>query len=91
MLIGCGPHARRIYVPAIFLQKKYSIEIKAIVELIGKEKETRSFVSEYSTDVEYFFVRRFKSSRKLPKSIKEKLNSLVEKIILLELLFRQIH
>lgn len=79
MLIGCGPHARRIYVPAIFLQKKYSIEIKAIVELIGKEKETRSFVSEYSTDVEYFFVRRFKSSRKLPKSIKEKLNSLVEK------------
>lgn len=78
MLIGCGPHARRVYVPAIFLQDKYSIKIKIVVELLEKEQETRSFISKYSTDIEYFFVNRFRSSRKLPQYVKNKLDYLVD-------------
>lgn len=79
MLIGCGPHARRIYVPAIFLQDKYNANIKVVVELTEKERETRSFISKYSTGVEYFFVSRFRSPRKLPQYVKNKLDYLVDK------------
>lgn len=43
MPVGCGPHARRIYAPALFLQKEYDTTIKVIVELEKKELETREF------------------------------------------------
>ena len=43
MLVGCGPHARRVYVPALFLQKEYDTTIKVIVELEKKELENREF------------------------------------------------
>ncbi len=43
MLVGCGPHARRVYAPALFLQKEYDTTIKVIVELEKKELETREF------------------------------------------------
>lgn len=79
MLVGCGPHARRVYVPAFFLQNEYDAIIKVIVELEKKELETREFISQYSTDVEYFFVNRFRHPRKLPKQVEQKLNYLVKK------------
>ena len=59
MLVGCGPHARRVYVPAFFLQNEYDAIIKVIVELEKKELETREFISQYSTDVEYFLLTDF--------------------------------
>lgn len=79
MLIGCGPHARRIYVPAIFLQEKYDVNIKVVVELIQKEQETRSFMSRYSDDMEYFFVKQFRSPRRLPQYIENKMDYLASK------------
>ena len=72
MLVGCGPHARRVYTPALFLQKEYDTTIKVIVELEKKELETREFISQYTTDVEYFFVNRFQRPRKLPKQTEQK-------------------
>ena len=79
MLVGCGPHARRIYVPSFFLQKEYDATIKVIVELEKKELDTREFISQYSTNVEYFFVNRFRHPRKLPKLVEQKLNYLVKR------------
>ena len=72
MLVGCGLHARRIYAPALFLQKECNTIIKVIVELEKKELETREFISQYTTDVEYFFVNRFQHPRKLPKQTGQK-------------------
>ena len=79
MLIGCGPHARRIYAPAIFLQKKYNINIKVIIELKQKEQDVISFISKYTDNIEYFFVNRFKSPHRLPPAVEDKMDYLVNK------------
>lgn len=79
MLVGCGPHARRVYIPAFFLQNEYNASIKVVVEVEEKELETREFISRYSDNIEYFFVNRFRHPRKLPKQVERKLNYLVKK------------
>lgn len=39
MLIGCGPHAKRVYVPKLKeIESEYGIKLKAIVELKEKKR-----------------------------------------------------
>jgi hypothetical protein len=47
LLIGCGPHAKRIYLKALKdLQSKYALNLKLVVELKSKQKSTKT-ISKY--------------------------------------------
>lgn len=81
LLIGCGPHARRVYLP--FLKEtelKYGTQIKAIVELKDKQNEIENLARSYYKDVQLFFVDPFGEEFKhsLPCYVEIKLNELVE-------------
>ncbi|HPT66382.1 MAG TPA: Gfo/Idh/MocA family oxidoreductase [Candidatus Woesebacteria bacterium] len=80
LLVGCGPHARRIYLPALkSSQDKIGTELKAVVELQSKEEETISIVNKYFASVEYLFIKPFNSRLELPILIQKSLNAIVKK------------
>lgn len=48
MLIGCGPHAKRVYVPKLKeVENEFEIKLKAIVELKEKQEDVVNFTSKY--------------------------------------------
>ena len=49
LLIGCGPHAKRIYVP---LLKKYKkrIDLKCVVDVGEKKKDVNGFLNSLKCD-----------------------------------------
>ena len=48
ILIGCGPHAKRVYIPALeLLVKSRKVELKLVVDLIENEENIKSFLKEY--------------------------------------------
>ena len=48
MLIGCGPHAKRVYVPKLKeIESEFGIKLKAIVELKEKQEDILTFASKY--------------------------------------------
>jgi len=80
LLIGCGPHALRIYLSALKNSwDKIGTELKAVVELQNKKEETVLIVDKYFANVEYIFVKPFTSSTKLPPLVQKKLNTIVKK------------
>lgn len=81
MLIGCGPHAKRVYLPALrLMQREYSVQLKIIVELEGTENMVKSAVSSYFQDVECIFVKPYKIGHQylLSEEIEKKLDWLVK-------------
>lgn len=80
LLVGCGPHAQRIYLPALkSSHDKIGTELKAVVELQSKEEETVTIVNKYFPSVEYLFIKPFNSRLELPLLIQESLNTIVKK------------
>ena len=80
MLIGCGPHAKRVYLPILKqTEKKYNTKVKVIVELKRKEKETSEFVKKFFSDVKLLYVEEFYKTNihTLPKTIENKLNKFI--------------
>lgn len=89
MLIGIGPHAKRIYLP--FIQKykeKYSIDLKAVVDIASQEKQVKAYLQDnnisaadhyyvnYGVDREYIMSE--KDSANLKKLIeKHKINAII--------------
>lgn len=72
-LIGCGPHARRIYLPALqALRSKYSIELSMVVELVPMAESVAAAVGATSFTPETIFVDHFSGS--LPEQIAGKLS-----------------
>ncbi len=77
MLIGCGPHAKRIYVP-LFRKYKNRINICCVVDVKDKEEElTRFFKS--SLCQTYFIEKDHLTYDKLNPSVEKQLNELVRK------------
>lgn len=82
MLIGCGPHAKRVYIPKLKeIENEFKIKLKAVVELKEKEEEVRKFTSNYFENIEYIFTEKFESKYKqsLPKEIENRLDNIVKK------------
>ncbi|MDR2572047.1 MAG: hypothetical protein LBD23_17350 [Oscillospiraceae bacterium] len=82
LLIGCGPHAKRVYLPAIkATEKNFSTVIKAVVEVKNLESDTMNYVSKYYDNVEGLFIKPFNSTHThtLPLDVEQQLNSIVEK------------
>ena len=75
ILIGCGPHAKRVYIPALeLLVKSRKVELKLVVDLIENEENIKSFLKEKSIDCETIFCHGF-ISQSLPSSLADKLNN----------------
>ena len=75
ILIGCGPHAKRVYIPALeLLVKSRKVELKFVVDLIENEENIKSFLKEKSIDCETIFCHGF-ISQSLPSSLADSLNN----------------
>lgn len=80
MLIGCGPHAKRVYVPKLKeMESEYGIKLKAIVELKEKKEDILPFASKYFENVNYIFVDKFeeKIKQSLSNELENRLNSII--------------
>lgn len=72
VLIGCGPHAKRVYLPA--LKKNGQAELMLIVDLKIKESEVRAN-SNMFPNVHYIFIDPFQD--KIPSELELELSSFV--------------
>lgn len=57
MLIGLGPHSKRIYIPA--LRKLKNTNIKAVVELLDTKQQTERYLKEIQLEVETIYTQKF--------------------------------
>lgn len=79
LLIGCGPHAKRVYIPILKeLENVYSLQLRAVVELESKKSETEEYVKHFFKDVDYIYVSQLKKDYELPKELESRLDYLVE-------------
>lgn len=72
MLIGCGPHAKRVYIPKLKeVENEFGIKLKAIVELKEKQDDVLTFTAKYFKNIEYIFIDKFEEEFKqsLPKEV----------------------
>ena len=80
MLVGCGPHARRVYLPALNnLKSQYNIHLKTVVELKNQAEATKAAANGAFDDVEFIFTQRFKNSLNLPSALEKQLNNAIQK------------
>src|SRR5574344_378634 len=82
MLIGCGHHAKRVYVTKLKeIESEFGIKLKAIVELKEKQNDVLTFASKYFENVNYIFVDKFeeKFKQSLPYELENRLNSIIAK------------
>ena len=80
MLIGCGPHAKRVYVPKLKeIESEFGIKLKAVVELKEKQDDVLAFMSKYFDNVKYIFVDKFEEEFKqsLPDELENNLNKII--------------
>ena len=66
LLIGCGPHAKRVYLPILKeTEFEFGTKLKAVVELKEKENDVSKFVNNFFTDVEFVYTEKFDSKYKM--------------------------
>ncbi len=81
LLIGCGPHAKRVYLPILKeTEFEFGTKLKAVVELKEKENDVSKFVNNFFTDVEFVYTEKFDSKYKMsiPSQLEMKLNRIVK-------------
>lgn len=78
LLVGCGYHARRIYVPHLVEQK--NAKLSAIVDLASQKEKIEAFLAEKSiTDIDFYYTNDNRISDDLSQEEIENLNNLVAK------------
>lgn len=81
LLIGCGPHAKRVYLPILKeTESKFGTKLKAVVELKEKENDVSEFVKKFFTDVEFVYTEKFGTKYKMsiPTNLELRLNKIVK-------------
>ena len=81
MLIGCGPHAKRVYIPILKeTEMSFGTQLKAIVELKEKESDVSKYIKKFFDNVECIYVDRFKQkyTHELPEQVETQLNRIVK-------------
>jgi predicted dehydrogenase len=76
LLIGCGPHAKRIYVPTLTaLESKGLVRLKAVIEL----ERTRNINEKYfkNSNIELHYVDNMFNDYALGETLERKLNKIV--------------
>ncbi|MGZ3458077.1 MAG: Gfo/Idh/MocA family protein [Archangium sp.] len=68
-IIGMGPHARRVYVPALQrLRERFGVEVVLAVDVKAKEDEVRSFFAARDLHPEFLFVEPFQ--QRMPEEVR---------------------
>lgn len=73
ILIGCGPHAKRIYLPA--LKRIPDVELSLIIELKSQEEKTK-LIQQQNRNTDFWFIDAFED--KMPRELTERLNDFVK-------------
>ena len=74
--IGFGPHAKRIYAPAILeWGSQFNSRLSLVVDLKEKESEIREYFEKYTDKPDFLFIDRF--TGKLPKPVESYLSEYV--------------
>lgn len=72
-VIGLGPHARRVYVPALQrLRERFGVEVALVVDVEAKQEEVRSFLAARELRPEQLFVKPFQ--QRMPEEVKAALS-----------------
>lgn len=80
MLIGCGPHAKRVYLPALnVLRNKYDLKLRVVVELESQREATHATAGALFDNLEFLFTPPFSDPYLLPAALEKQLNNSVEK------------
>ncbi len=79
LLIGIGPHARRIYIPAINKYKANNAHLVAGVELIKQKESLLEYLKQNNLTFAAYFIERFDPNGILPSNIENLLNQIVTK------------
>jgi len=75
ILIGCGPHAKRIYLPALRKLNHLNVDIALVIDLKAKESLVRAAVTkELGMGPEMWFIDPFEA---MPEEFDSKLSSFV--------------
>lgn len=80
LLIGVGPHARRIYVPALFtFASEFPIRLVAAVDLNRQKGTVDTYLQEHNYGLEMLYLDSFDTTTAIPDYIRTKLDALVKK------------
>lgn len=80
MIIGIGPHSKRIYIPILNgFKKKYAINLKLGVDLKEKEEDITAYLNREKIDLPMLFIDAFDVKRDIPIRIKKYLGDFVKK------------
>lgn len=81
LLIGCGPHAKRVYLPILKESKlEFGTQLKAIVELKEKKAEVSQYIENLFDNVDDIYVDKFGKEyvHTLPEEVEKQLNQVVK-------------
>jgi predicted dehydrogenase len=80
LLIGVGPHARRIYVPALFkLASDLPIRLVAAVDLKRQKDTIDAYLQGQGYELEMLYFDSFDATASIPDPAKEILDAIVKK------------
>jgi len=77
LLIGCGPHAKRIYLQALAASEWASL--KAVVELESKRPQTMATIGKMFNGVEFVFTQQSGNRSDLPEELRHELALIVHR------------
>lgn len=81
LLIGVGPHARRIYVPAFFkFADDFAVRIAAAVDLKRQNNSIELYLKGGEYDMEMLYLDSFDAAGGIPEHSKDMLDELVDRL-----------
>lgn len=72
LLIGLGPHSKRIYIPA--LRKNSKAQIRALVELMNVRKETEAYLKNQEINLQTIYTEKF---TEMPEQLEGMLSQII--------------
>ena len=80
LLIGFGPHSKRIYYPLIEkLSNKVNIKLVAAIDLEEKKQDLENYFSKRESKVDLYFIKnKYKTNNRLHVEVRKLLNKIVE-------------
>lgn len=81
LLIGVGPHARRIYVPALFkFASDFPIHLVAAVDLKRQKDTINTYLLEQGYELDMLYLDSFDGTAGIPNDVKATLDALVKEL-----------
>lgn len=80
LLIGVGPHAKRVYIPAIEkLKKSYKVQISLGVELKSKQNDVEEYLKANRLSFPVLYIDPFETESSIPNNISHQLKEIIRR------------